>query len=120
MRTKKKVSKVARKPKVDPWRAELARIVRFLNKGSDDSRALWDVLSALRGPDFNENAQIIKRFTTSVIREKVGLEPDMLPAEVRPDSVDGPAVRSEVPYGHFYRHAYDAFHALGLDWPKTN
>ena len=64
MKTKKKV---ARKPKVDAWRAELARIVRFLNKGDGGSRRLWDVLIGVARAGF-EPSEEIKHCTTSVIR----------------------------------------------------
>jgi hypothetical protein len=53
-------------------KATLKIIVFVLTKtGSDTSRALWDILTALRGPD-NENVRL-KGKTTEKIRRLIGL-----------------------------------------------
>jgi hypothetical protein len=114
--TKKKVLK----PAVEAWRAELARIVRFLNKGNEGSKKLWFVLTALRGPDvlglWRE-----KDATTSVIRYASGIyEHTNLPASVHRDGADGAAIREAMKHGHFRRHAESAFIALGLMWDERN
>jgi hypothetical protein len=114
--TKKRV----RKPKVEAWRAELARIVRFLNKGNEGSEKLWFVLTALRGPDDVMLWQE-KGATTSVIRFAAGLDPEVnLPASVGHDEVCGMRIREEMKGGHFRRHAENAFIALGLKWDELN
>lgn len=41
----------------------------FLNKNNDESKTLWAVLTALRGPDNNEQG-LLKDTTTAVIRTK--------------------------------------------------
>lgn len=45
----------------------LKRIDLFLSEGNDDSRALWQVLTALRGPD---EPRVGKNGTTCVIRTR--------------------------------------------------
>lgn len=45
----------------------LRTIDSFLAEGDGAARALWDVLSALRGPD-QEGAELLKSQTTAVIR----------------------------------------------------
>ena len=50
-------------------RAELDRIETFLLQNNTDARHLWDILSALRGPDKTEDA-MAKAVTTCVIRRR--------------------------------------------------
>ena len=50
-------------------RAELNRIERFLLKGGTDAIDLWNIMSALRGPD-DANDMWIKEHTTAPIRTK--------------------------------------------------
>ena len=116
MKTKKKA--VARKPKLEPWRAELARIVRFLNKNNDQSESLWSVLTALRGPDSNDWDE--KLPTTCVIRSVIGLRQDFDMATVEPETERNAGIRANIKSGHFRRHAVDAFNTLGLDWDALN
>ena len=56
----------------EPWQLELERTVHFLNTATDtQSRKLWAVLTALRGPDsenFDEKDSI-----TAVILHAIGL-----------------------------------------------
>jgi hypothetical protein len=113
--------KVARKPKLEPWRAELARIVKFLNKGNEGSQLLCNVLSAFRGPDFTTNADLCKEYTTAVIRQAAELKDDAVHAIVWPDGIDGPQIRKEkITSWHFESHAMGAFIALGLKWDEVN
>lgn len=118
MKTKKKI----RKPEVEAWRAELKRIVRFLNKGDGGSRRLWDVLSALRGPDL-EDSEEIKNCTTAVIRAAIGMKGEpILPAHIEADCAPLAERRIQLPLGgyHFKCHAERAFKALGLKWFEIN
>lgn len=79
--TKKKTTKKTKK--IDPFkRAELAlgEIVAVLNDRSDAyagniSRHLWNILSALRGPDAAISSQLKSR-TTARIRGTLGLTSD--------------------------------------------
>lgn len=52
----------------------LKQLVTFLNLHDRDSKMLWAVLTALRGPD-NENEHDLKEETTARIRNAVGLKP---------------------------------------------
>ncbi len=54
-------------------RATLDLVVRELNKGDEASSELWDILSALRGPDASGCAGI-KYGTTARLRAIIGLE----------------------------------------------
>ena len=53
-------------------RTALKQVVDILNTGTENSKLLWDILSALRGPDF-ENSYYIKDLTTGRIRAIIGL-----------------------------------------------
>lgn len=113
------------------YRVMLEMIVDFMNKADeDDSRKLWDVLTALRGPD--SDALKLKDATTAVVRHKLGLlsRGNFITAK---DSPEAAAHRNEsMPrenryggyylrdYNHFSHHAYQAFKALGLEWNKEN
>jgi hypothetical protein len=121
MKTKKAVrEKITRKPKVEPWRAELARIVKFLNKNTDGSKALWDVLSALRGPDSCSDAE--KDATTAVVRHTIGLNRYLFGLIVDPDRADNIDMRAGWKFrsSHFQSHAKQAFDALDLKWTELN
>jgi len=114
MKTKKKV---VRKPKVEAWRAELARIVRFLNNPSEDSVKLWHILTALRGPDSGLDSE--KMASTCVIRHAVGINYGAGGCIVYPDSPNSPGTRSKLT-GHFKEHVRWAFDDLGLKWDEVN
>lgn len=84
-----------------------------------EAKKLWDVLSALRGPD--AELGYAKRATTEQIRRRslpklagkfVAVAPNA--REVKePWAVEA---RGEISAGHFRQHAYAAFDALGLKW----
>jgi hypothetical protein len=93
---------------------ELRRIVRCLNRGDKYSKALWDVLCGLRGPD--GGSESIKEATTGRIRGALGLDPYMLGAIVTVDQPGYRALRAALPASHFRAHAHAAFEALGLRW----
>ena len=85
-----------------------------------EAARLWDVLSALRGPDVVD-LSYTKRASTEQIRRHslpklagkcVAVAPNA--KEVgEPWAVEA---RKRIPNGHFRRHAMDAFRALGLEW----
>ena len=89
------------------------------------ARQLWDVLSALRGPD-NENNEV-KHATTAIIRAacfpKTYSGGDIcIPATMCHDSErdrDARTASNKIGY-HFRRHAQTAFDALGLSWHEVN
>lgn len=110
-------------PPAIAWKAELKRIVEFLNRGDEDSESLWVVLSALRGPDVPDRFEELKAATTAVIRHTAGLR--MKGLVILPDSERSLAVRrgeteDGVPQGHFAFHAMNAFSQFGLTWCSVN
>lgn len=116
----------------EPFKQELARIVDFLNNNGEQSRKLWDVLSALRGPDSDNSTE--KFISTEVIRDYIGLKDagpllimssgdseeklerrlELFPLDGR---VFGPRLER---WTHFSNHALLAFQALGLKWDRVN
>lgn len=111
-------------------------------RGEEKSK-LWNVLSALRGPDETGIRDVpaydVKRMTTSVIREAVlggaytrAANAVGCYASVDPDGFNFGNRRVEImpewevkwedmrrPH-HFLTHVRDAFKALGLSWDKDN
>jgi hypothetical protein len=116
----------------DNVRAELKRIVNFLNTApGEDSKDLWHVITALRGPDDDDYS--VKTSTTSVIRYALGLTNSGVAIVNSDDELkyDDRRVRFPLTTGyngkpmlstweHFSSHAYKAFKVLGLAWDKTN
>ncbi len=100
--------------------AEFLRVLRAFDKqDSDAAWDVWNVVTALRGPDDRDG----KSATTGVIRQAVygrgfarGLACD--------DTEDRVAIRQKLATaegaGHFAGHAERAFHALGLKWGENN
>lgn len=117
-------------PELPEWRQELERIVKFLNRNDVESRKLWWILSALRGPDKDENYDSeelpypTKYSTTAVIRNAIGLVPLQIAYVNCEDStakVDFRKSLTAQQYDeHFFDHAVSAFAVLGLDWEKLN
>jgi len=98
-------------------RNELNRIEKFLLKGSADSARLWNVLSALRGPDVSGDVSGDggKCFTIRVRRNafpKLIKNHPGIPAQFDDPSSSGvlPVTQSR----HFDNHIRSAFAALGL------
>lgn len=104
----------------------LKELRTFFRTADDKETAkLWDVLSALRGPDRPEQ-YIYKAATTGVIRQFV-LPPrssrrcgltvvgDDQSSVERRAKLTNARVRA-----HFYSHVRDAFDALGLKWDQVN
>ncbi len=113
-------------PKV---REVLDQLDQVLAVGDADARALWNVLSALRGPDSKDRD--LKSATTSVIRytafplaakDATG-HGGPLYASMIPDSKEAVHVRAKHDRyyrDHFNGHVQDAFRALGLRWQTVN
>lgn len=89
-------------------------IIADLNKGDGGSKALWKILTALRGPDARSgSADQIKYRTTSRLRGVLGLKNEAIGAVVyyeEPEEGLSPADRDVVGY-HFTRHYQDALFA---------
>jgi hypothetical protein len=76
----------------EPWQLELERTVHFLNTATDtQSIKLWAVLTALRGPDSNNNDE--KYSITAVIRHAIGLRAYVAGAIVSADSAEHATTR---------------------------
>lgn len=93
----------------------------------ETARQLWDVLSALRGPDYESGDD--KQATTCIIRAacfpKTFGNSNVricIPASMNNDYSFGPARRFKITSGnyHFKNHAARAFRVLGLDWDAEN
>jgi hypothetical protein len=106
----------------------LKQISRFLtpvykNEGivSREERVkLWNVLSALRGPDYGDS-QKTKAATTAVIRHHaLGDSAVEDFALSRSDTLSSVNLRRKMSGLHFTEHAVDAFLALGLNWHELN
>lgn len=54
-------------------RTLLKQMVNILNTGDENSKRLWDILSALRGPDA-DNTYTLKKRTTARVRAVIGLK----------------------------------------------
>lgn len=117
----------------EAWQEELNRIVMFLNTSNvNQTRKLWAVLTALRGPDNEHVGQ--KYSTTAVIRHAAGLRPGVAGVIVEADNEERANERVAffpvhmmahdnfklVRWEHFSRHAKMAFDALGLSWTTNN
>lgn len=103
-----------------------------------DRRRFWDILSALRGPDYPDGigfpVDAIKQATTAIIRWHFFLEGGFtvqelmessndgvkLPMDRHPDSEKYRDLRLSLVDGHFIWHARAAFKALGLHWGQVN
>lgn len=136
MSTKKKVKPAVKVPrgyvkKPSTFREAKKIFVRFLNEGTSESKRFWDVISALRGPDYQDDSSKDKFSTTSVIREKFGIKHKAsLGLVIHKDSPTYAAHRTlKIGFfvedirsrsSHFARHAKDAFIALGLKWEDAN
>jgi hypothetical protein len=123
--TKRK--KKSRGPRIKTFKGMISSIRSFM-MNSDIDRAekvkLWEVLTALRGPDFDDDDLSVKDSTTAVIRQATFETQDgyHLGAMVRPDTERARIFRRDRPdnYGHFWSHALRAFEALGMDWLEVN
>lgn len=107
-----------------------------------ERKCLWNVLTALRGPDLEDvgklNMRAVKHATTGVIRwhvlgpnagrfvndDEAGVQHEKYGCLYGPDSAAHLEVRKSLAgksnLFHFFRHARDAFEALGLKWDAVN
>ncbi len=106
----------------------LKGVVEFLNVADSEAIKLWQVLSALRGPD-SESIDA-KEASTSVIRHAIGLT-DTGNLIINPDGEGKLAMRTDLDEGgwtklrantsfHFTHHTRQAFEVLGLKWDEVN
>lgn len=88
----------------------------------NDQSDVWDVLTALRGPDSGEYR--IKIATTCVIRHTLMGHNQLFGYDINPDSDSLASIRislnEEGGLNHFVLHAKRAFEALGLTWTIAN
>jgi hypothetical protein len=87
-----------------------------------DRKKLWDVMTALRGPDGN-GQEHRKGCATAVIRTAFLGTPQPFGtygAIFGKDGAGAAIMRSAMTSDHFASHAVSAFTALGLDWDKEN
>jgi len=90
---------------------------------SDEKRNLWEIITGLRGPDFDDPDDKIKMATTAVIRyHTLGMAPsNSNGAIINPDEPAYVTMRKSMPVGpHFQSHARRAFSALDLSWGELN
>lgn len=87
-------------------------------KGQD----LWNILTALRGPDNKDER--LKEATTGVLRHKLWLDDWSIGLFVsNPDEQAFLEIRKQIDIGqnsHFTRHIMAAFKSIGLQWNEVN
>jgi hypothetical protein len=109
----------------------LDAVAAFLNGETverEEKQEVWNVLSALRGPDMDGSVATeleVKGATTSVIREKLFGRGNRACLDVGissgADSELNVGIRKNMAeYSHFTIHAKSAFRALGLKWDEVN
>ncbi len=113
----------------------LSRFTRFMADPEicqGEKKALWDILTALRGPDQSAFARssdgsrsvidsdTVKDATTAVVRDALGLTPlrGLVGIVSGCDAPELAKVRSDIGdnFGHFLAHVRAAFDALDLKW----
>lgn len=117
------------KPVEPKTKQEFLRILDTFFASTDvegeDKKEVWDILSALRGPDDDDLEK--KLATTAILRAKVfpngreWLETHV--ADIMDDCRGFVSRRLSLPkteLEHFVEHARMAFRALGLKWDKEN
>lgn len=96
-----------------------------------DRKRLWAVLTAMRGPDYENGEQYDDKISTTAVIRRAAFGADALADSgsiVRRDSRDAVKRRRamEASYAdpddrrHFYDHARAAFDSLGLKWNELN
>ena len=105
----------------------LAMVRNFFNDEtihSVDKKEVWDILSALRGPDEGvKDRELLKSATTFLVRSAVLGEKEASkwswPA-VKDDTEALRDIRVRAQRMHFLSHAIEAFSALDLMWSGVN
>lgn len=96
----------------------------FRETDASGRQEIWDILTGLRGPDYNDNNYNDKRATTAVVRNEVlGIKNLAgILVDVFKDSDDRAThrVKSSFDSHRFKMHAQNAFKALGLKWNEVN
>lgn len=112
------------KSQIRTMKGMLRQLDRFFADNTvvtEEHHKLWDVLTALRGPDScNMNT---KEATTAVIRHAVFPQGrSNIPANIGMDDTWAAERRAKMKNNgsHFWDHAWHAFNALGLKWNSTN
>lgn len=109
---------------IDPDDHIVAAVKKLLADGYK-GQALWNILTALRGPDDEEHVRTaLKEATTGVLRHKLGLNQWDVGAFIsNPDEKYFLEVRKQTSIcknWHFIKHASAAFTSLGLIWDEVN
>jgi len=118
----KTVDQIRRKKRRDEKRAVelLKNLVSFINEGNSASRRVWDILTALRGPDNGSSA--LKDATTARLRYTLGLQEDKgngfrivkQPMLAPKFAIFAHKEAVEWHFSYHYNEAYRALVALGL------
>ena len=92
----------------------------FIEAGEEEGKKMWDVLTALRGPDDGDYG--LKEATTAIIRTRFLGYPYLFYVPAQFATADwNPKVReAAVGSCHFLKHAQRAFSTLGLKWDEAN
>jgi hypothetical protein len=102
----------------------LEELRKLLAPMLDDShKKVWDILSALRGPDDEERRpKDTKAATTGIIRYMVFRDDASFGVITFRDCAAYAAIRRRLPraHDHFSNHARHAFEVLGLKWRSVN
>lgn len=126
------------KQRLNTVRGILNEIDRFLARNDDESKKLWEVLVALRGPDSDVDSD--KYATTAIVRKtafpKAFSKPYDWNAEITrqnlvasngafgaKDNERAVERRKQLElkgYSHFTSHAKRAFYVLNLNWSEKN
>jgi hypothetical protein len=85
----------------------------------EERKKLWNVLSALRGPD-NEDGAAKLACVSQIRRAVAGQSFTDFGAYHRFDSAEDAKIRSKMTNCHFKLHMQAAFEALGLHWYDVN
>lgn len=109
-------------PKIDTVENMLEVLRTFFNDDFidiEERKKLWNVLTALRGPDNGDHAE--KLACVSQIRRAVaGQSFADFGAYHRFDGQEDAKIRSKMKNCHFKLHMQAAFEALGLHWYDVN
>lgn len=109
-------------PKIDTTEKVLEFLRTFFNDDFidlEERRKLWNVLTALRGPDNQDRES--KLACVSLIRRAVAGQSFVdFGGYNRFDSEEDVEIRRRMPESHFQQHMRWAFAALDLYWHKVN
>ena len=100
---------------------EAKAIRRLLGDKTLDQKKIWNIITALRGPDEPKEA-VVKWATTALIRGRLGVKevPSWALAQHLADSKKSKNTRAKMAGSHFRVHIIKAFNALNLEWNEVN